>query len=139
MAVYLYRVNGWVDQRGLVFLFSGNHIWLPSFLFGGWFYGFFFLSGFLAKKKNRQPNFFSIPKLEKIQTCLGKNHEYLLHGFFFFVPNPERKKKTVKLSPSYLFFQSTDSFVCDYRIKKKPTPFESTKSSSVLWSYFNSE
>ena len=40
------------------------------------------------------------------------------------MPNPEGKK-TVKLSPSYLFFRTTDSFVCDNRKIKKPYPFVS--------------
>ena len=36
----------------------------------------------------------------------------------FFSPKPEGKKKTVKLPRTYLFFWSTDTFVCDY-LKKK--------------------
>ena len=97
-------------QRGLVFLFFGNHIrFLPSYLADD-FTVFFFLSGFLAKKKNRQPKLTSIPKFEKILTCLGKNHDFLLHGFFFSCQIP-REKKNRKIF-SFLPIFSADRQFC---------------------------
>ena len=122
----------------MVFFFFGYHICPPSFLPGGRFYGFFFFPrDFCPEKKNRQPNLISVPKLRKIHTRSGLKHDFLAHGFFFSVPNPEGKKKTVKLSPSYLFFRTTDSFVCDNRKIKKPSPFASWKRCSGLGSPTN--
>ena len=107
----------------MVLFFPGNHIQSPPFLSGGRFYGFFFPSGSGGvKKKNRQPNFVSKPKLEKIHTFWGSIMTFFCHGFFF-TPNPEGKKRTVKLPPSFLFFWTTDTLVCDYREIKKPPPF----------------
>ena len=78
-------------KRGWFFYFSViTYGFLPSSLADD--FTVFFSLGIFGKKKNRQPNFFSIPKLEKIQTCLGKNHEYLLHGFFFRAKSREKKK-----------------------------------------------
>ena len=110
--------------KGVWFLFFfGYHICPPSFLPGGRFYGFFFSLGiFVRKKKNRQPNLISVPKLRKIHTRSGLNHDFLAHGFFFRAKS-RGKKKTVKLSPSYLFSRTTDSFVCDNRKIKKLFPF----------------
>ena len=67
-------------QRGMVSLFFGNHICPPSFLSGGWFYGFFSLGIFT--KKNHELNLISFPKLGKIHTGLGLNQYVLPHGFF---------------------------------------------------------
>ena len=107
----------------MVLFFPGNHIQSPPFLSGGRFYGFFFLRDLGGEKKKRQPNFVSKPKLEKIHTFWGLIMTFFCHGFFFFTPNPEGKKRTVKLPPSFLFFWTTDTLVCDYREIKKPPPF----------------
>ena len=107
-------------QRGLVIYFSViTYGFLPSYLADD--FTVFFSLGIFGKKKNLKPKLTSIPKFEKILTCLGINHDFLLHGFFFRAKSRE-KKKTVKFSPSYLYFRPTDSFVCDYRIKKNQPP-----------------
>ena len=112
-------------KRGMFYFFRLSHM---SSLLPPWrtILRFFFSpAGFLSGKKNRRPNLFEIPKLGKIRTQSGLNHDFSPHVFFF-MPNPEGKK-TVKLSPSYLFFRSIDSFVCDNRKIKKPSPFASKR------------
>ena len=78
---------------------------------------FFFPSGFGAgKKKNRKPKLSLSPRLGKKRELVWEKLRFFRHGFFF--PDKSRgKKKTVKICPSFLFFWTTDSFVCDNREK----------------------
>ena len=55
---------------------------------------FFFPSGSGGvKKKNRQPNFVSKPKLEKIHAFWGLIMTFFCHGFFFSPEIPREKKE----------------------------------------------
>ena len=81
-------------QRGMVFFCY--HIYPPSFLPGGRFYGVFFPSGFLAGKKKPPAKFDLDPKTWKNPHPVGNKSRLFTPRFFFFVPNPEGKKKTVK-------------------------------------------
>ena len=73
---------------------------------------FFFRRDSELEKKNRQPNLISTGNYGKKQKQFRIFHDFFHHGFFF--PAKSRgKKKTVKLSPSFLFFWTIDSFVCD--------------------------
>ena len=73
------------------------------------------------KKKNREPKLVSEPKLGKIHTFLWFDHDFFVTVFFPPL-NPEKKKRTAKLSPSFLFSGTTYTFVCDNRENKKPPP-----------------
>ena len=57
---------------------------------------------------------------QKMPIFSGKNAIFSMR--FFFLPNPEGKEKTVKFGPSFIYFCTTNSFICYYREKKKTIP-----------------
>ena len=78
-----------------------------------------------GEKKNRRPNFVSKPKIQKNTYFLGFDNDLFLSRFFFH-PKFRGKKRTVKWPPSFRFFWTTDTLVCDYREIKKPSPLAGT-------------
>ena len=93
------------------------------------FTGFFFPSGFGVWKKKTVASFLEfglvvkpVQELDRWQIYVIKHRKKTVDfpcGFFF-QTGSRRKKKTVKLCPSYLLFYSTYTFVCGNRENKKP-------------------
>ena len=76
------------------------------------------ISNFLPKwrKKNVHHFWFLYTFWQKMRTFSGKIVIFSMR-FFFFQPNPE-KKKTVTFCPYFQYFCTTDSFVFNYQEKK---------------------
>ena len=103
-----------LGQRGMVFIFLCYQIHSPSFLCRSWFHGVFFSVGIRGwKKKKPSAKFNLIPQIRGKIIPVWDLFKLYLNTVFFFPAKSRGKKKTVKLSPSYLFFRTTDSFVCD--------------------------
>ena len=96
--------------KGGWFFFFGYHICPPSFLSGGWFYGFFFPRDFGLEKKKPSTKLDLNPKVEKNPQVFEIHLRHIASRFFFSRPDPGGKKNRKIIS--FLPISSDDRQFC---------------------------